>query len=426
MKWGFDKGIWDSFGAKYPLEYPFESYPHALICGCSGSGKSHSILYELSQFISDSYNLGIKPIVYVCDFKNSEDFQFLKGYPLYYAGNECYEGMEEFYQQFTATRQKGIVDKEQRHLMVFDEYASAVSYYQSQDKLTKGKRASSLIRRYAPDQKYIIVPELHKDKRKWHFHGLFANIGKMSLDFSGKVCIGKYIYDYVQKPFATKIYNIPLWKYGFSTATVIRDPSRASSYITKYVTKDLCRVLPNQHRYLASQNVDKPIERVFNVAYEDLTRIYRKYLGQIAYMSKVKIPDAGQEIIYMELSKEKGNTMPCNIDFSIFEQENQKSIRPAGSRHMADTKQQTRKYIFPEKINLSPTPVSVKRHIQKLRELKSFLKEHPEQKPVYRDINIDFQILQIKRNMMYEEANVLEEDGANSNEFSPAVDAPFP
>ena len=285
---------------------------------------------------------------------------------------------------------------------------------------------NNLKKRYAPDLKYIIVPELHKDKRKWHFHGLFANIGKMSLDFSGKVCIGKYIYDYVQIPFATKIYNIPLWKYGFSTATVIRDPSRASSYITKYVTKDLCRVLPNQHRYLASQNIDKPIERVFNIAYEDLTRIYRKYLRQIAYMSKVKIPDAGQEIIYMELSKEKGNTMPCNIDFSIFEPENQKSIRPAGSRHMADTKQQTRKDIFPEKINLSPTPVSVKRHIQKLRELKSFLKEHPEQKPVYRDINIDFQILQIKRNMMYEEANVLEEDGANSNEFSPAVDAPFP
>lgn len=285
---------------------------------------------------------------------------------------------------------------------------------------------NNLKKRYAPDLKYIIVPELHKDKRKWHFHGLFANIGKMSLDFSGKVCIGKYIYDYVQKPFATKIYNIPLWKYGFSTATVIRDPSRASFYITKYVTKDLCRVLPNQHRYLASQNVDKPIERVFNIAYEDLTRIYRKYLGQIAYMSKVKIPDAGQEIIYMELSKEKGNTMPCNIDFSIFEQENQKSIRPAGNRHMADPKQQTRKDIFPEKINLSLAPVSVKRHIQKLRELKSFLKEHPEQKPVYRDINIDFQILQIKRNMMYEEANVLEEDGANSNEFSPAVDAPFP
>ena len=137
MKWGFDKRIWNSFGEKYPLEYPFESHPHALICGCSGSGKSYSTLYELSQFIFDSYIRGIKPIVYVCDFKNSEDFQFLTGYPLYYVGNECYEGMEEFYQQFTVTRQNGIVDKGQRHLMVFDEYASAVSYYQSQDKLTK-------------------------------------------------------------------------------------------------------------------------------------------------------------------------------------------------------------------------------------------------------------------------------------------------
>ena len=44
---------------------------------------------------------------------------------------------------------------------------------------------NNLKKRYAPDLKYIIVPELHKDKRKWHFHGLFANIGKMSLDFSG-------------------------------------------------------------------------------------------------------------------------------------------------------------------------------------------------------------------------------------------------
>lgn len=107
---------------------------------------------------------------------------------------------------------------------------------------------NNLKKRYAPDLKYIIVPELHKDKSKWHFHGLFANIGKMPLTFSGKVCVGKFVYDYVKKPFATKIYNIPLWKYGFSTATIIRDSSKASSYITKYITKDLSHILQNQHR----------------------------------------------------------------------------------------------------------------------------------------------------------------------------------
>ena len=135
---------------------------------------------------------------------------------------------------------------------------------------------NNLKKRYAPELKYIIVPELHKDKSKWHFHGLFANIGKMPLTFSGKVCVGKFVYDYVKKPFATKIYNIPLWKYGFSTATVIRDSSKTSSYITKYITKDLSHILQNQHRYLASQNVDKPLERVFNIDYDELTRIYSK------------------------------------------------------------------------------------------------------------------------------------------------------
>lgn len=54
---------------------------------------------------------------------------------------------------------------------------------------------NNLKKRYAPDLKYIIVPELHKDKSKWHFHGLFANIGKMPLTFSGKVCVGKFVYD---------------------------------------------------------------------------------------------------------------------------------------------------------------------------------------------------------------------------------------
>ena len=35
---------------------------------------------------------------------------------------------------------------------------------------------NNLKKRYAPDLKYIIVPELHKDKSKWHFHGLFSNM----------------------------------------------------------------------------------------------------------------------------------------------------------------------------------------------------------------------------------------------------------
>lgn len=283
---------------------------------------------------------------------------------------------------------------------------------------------NNLKKRYAPDLKYIIVPELHKDKSKWHFHGLFANIGKMPLTFSGKVCVGKFVYDYVKKPFATKIYNIPLWKYGFSTATIIRDSSKASSYITKYITKDLSHILQNQHRYLASQNIDKPLERVFNIDYDELSRIYSKYLSHITYMSDVKLPGAGQEILYMELQKGKGNPAPCKTNFSIFEPELKKPVCADNDIQMSLAKQQLQN--SPQKeIKLSPAPASAKKYLQQLRELKAFLKEHPEVKSVYRDINIDFLILQTKRKIMYEEENEIEQDRQISNDFIPAVGVPF-
>ena len=283
---------------------------------------------------------------------------------------------------------------------------------------------NNLKKRYAPDLKYIIVPELHKDKSKWHFHGLFANIGKMPITFSGKVCVGKFVYDYVKKPFATKIYNIPLWKYGFSTATIIRDSSKASSYITKYITKDLSHILQNQHRYLASQNIDKPLERVFNIDYDELTRIYSKYLSHITYMSDVKLPGAGQEILYMELQKGKGNPAPCKTNFSIFEPELKKPVCMDNDTQMSLAKQQYQN--FPQKeIKLSPAPASAKKYLHQLRELKAFLKEHPEVKSVYRDINIDFLILQTKRKIMYEEENEIEQDRQISNDFIPAVGVPF-
>ena len=162
---------------------------------------------------------------------------------------------------------------------------------------------NNLKKRYASDLKYIFVPELHKDKTKWHFHGLFSNMGNIPLVFSGKTCVGKFIYDYAKKPYATKIYNIPLWKYGFSTATKVRDTASASSYITKYITKDISRILQNQHRYLASQNVDRPVERVFNIDYEKLQEVITWHLETVDYMSNIQIPQASQEITYMEFNK---------------------------------------------------------------------------------------------------------------------------
>lgn len=81
--------------------------------------------------------------------------------------------------------------------------------------------------RYAPDMKYLIVPELHDDGIHYHFHGLLSDVGKMQFRFSGH-------FDKKDNP----IYNIVNWKLGFTTATRVQDSGRVSWYITKYITKE--------------------------------------------------------------------------------------------------------------------------------------------------------------------------------------------
>lgn len=259
---------------------------------------------------------------------------------------------------------------------------------------------NNLKKRYAPDLKYILVPELHKDKSKWHFHGLFANIGSMPLTFSGKTCIGKFVYDYIKKPYATKVYNIPLWKYGYSTATEVKDTAKASSYITKYITKDVSKVLENQHRYLASQNNDRPVERVFNVDYETLTKIYSKHLPNISYVSDVKVESAGQEIIYMEFNKDSvSDTVIGNLHYEPFETK----VTPAIILTNEEMKKRSQESASTFKLPESNKKLTEKEYLANLRRLKQFLKDNPEQQKLYSDMNIDFLILQAKRQIMLEE-----------------------
>lgn len=101
--------------------------------------------------------------------------------------------------------------------------------------------------RFAPDLKYLIVPEQHKDGA-WHFHGLLADTGDMEFIDSGRVQ-GDDV-----------IYNLSRYKYGFTTATKVKDVNRVSKYIGKYITKTLCANTTGKQRYFISQNIPKPIE----------------------------------------------------------------------------------------------------------------------------------------------------------------------
>ena len=162
------------------------------------------------------------------------------------------------------------------------------------DLLTEKVRVwlSHLRQRYAPNLKYILVPELHDDKVHYHFHALISNTGNIKFIDSGVRHKGNVIY------------NIGNWKFGFTTASKVLDSGRVSSYITKYITKDLCCVTKYKKRYWASRNCDRPKIRTYCISYEDIGEFLDKNIHLLQYTKEVVIDSCGLAVTYIELKKE--------------------------------------------------------------------------------------------------------------------------
>ena len=146
---------------------------------------------------------------------------------------------------------------------------------------------NNIQKRKCPDMKYLIVPELHADKEHYHFHGLLANADGMHFVYSGRD-------DKAGEP----IYNVKDWTWGFTTATRIKDSGRASSYITKYITKDNENILKEKNRYYCSRNIDRADAELFLKDEEDFQKTYA---DRITYCKSVRIPAAHQGSNYYEL-----------------------------------------------------------------------------------------------------------------------------
>lgn len=99
---------------------------------------------------------------------------------------------------------------------------------------------------------YLIVPEFHKDGQSLHFHALFKGYKGQIIDSGHK------------RPDGRPVYNIPSYKYGFSTATLIDTEGipKVSSYIKKYITKEMPH-FTNKQRYWCSKGLIRP-EKIKN------------------------------------------------------------------------------------------------------------------------------------------------------------------
>jgi hypothetical protein len=150
------------------------------------------------------------------------------------------------------------------------------NYSDCQKKISKW--FGNVKKRYCPDIKYLIVPEMHKSGA-WHFHALVSNCDSLTfvvaknnqrylkdkngcyvLNEKGQRVPNKYFGDDLRTryPDGDFIYNIKEFNSGFSTATRVTDTFKSVSYLVKYITKDLCDITFGKRRYIPSLNLDLP------------------------------------------------------------------------------------------------------------------------------------------------------------------------
>lgn len=148
--------------------------------------------------------------------------------------------------------------------------------------LAFAKRALKNLRALYPGMTYLLVPEQGENNGRWHFHALVANLPKSAYKFSGRFTRSH-----------EKIYNLPDWKYGFTTATFVRDQNKVCRYIAKYITKSSSRVPFNCKRYLCSQglkNCEKEADK-FLLEYEVIMGLKDISLASAEYMTFYHVPD---------------------------------------------------------------------------------------------------------------------------------------
>ena len=131
------------------------------------------------------------------------------------------------------------------------------------------KRLSQLFndykKRYAPNFRYLVVPEFHKDGAV-HFHGVVRGIRPEDLTVPETIWKRDKKTDNLEKAPNTRKYVD--WSYyskklGFFSCSRIRNPEKCAWYVSKYITKDLVDLPLGGNLYLASKGLSRP-ELIFD------------------------------------------------------------------------------------------------------------------------------------------------------------------
>lgn len=116
------------------------------------------------------------------------------------------------------------------------------------------------------DIDYILVPELHESGRI-HFHGALR--GELPLVPAYSAKDGRELFD----KFGRRIYNVPVYTVGFTTATYIDDQSRVASYVAKYITKAQDWLPKGKKAYWVSRGLARPVVSKEYLYPDDVTQL---------------------------------------------------------------------------------------------------------------------------------------------------------
>lgn len=137
------------------------------------------------------------------------------------------------------------------------------------------EKALEFLRKWIDNQKhqnknmsYLLVSEFHK-KGKLHFHGIFSNVPNWQLEKARYPKSNRLIIKN-----GKQIYNLTNYKLGFTTVSEVEDQERVSSYISKYITKELIN-LKFKKAFWYSRDLDKP-KLDFHYFEESLKDLYTK------------------------------------------------------------------------------------------------------------------------------------------------------
>jgi energy-coupling factor transporter ATP-binding protein EcfA2 len=137
---GYDFDKWYGYGMKKPIitDTSSKTNSHTILCGMSGSGKSYATNILFAKIcINDSQGK-----VYFSDFKQDDQFAYLRECPRYYPYTRSIEALDIVY-GILHKRQSGEDPSRDQVTLIWDEYIANILAIQNTDK----KKADEVMRK---------------------------------------------------------------------------------------------------------------------------------------------------------------------------------------------------------------------------------------------------------------------------------------